>query len=441
MIVIKRHWYSKMFHLVLGVLLMMAVLDRCNGESGPAAGEPGSFTVSAANSRGINPTAYGQNYWDWVPSYSNGIPGTESRMADLHINVYRAGGTYNDLQLTNRNPDKWDNSQVDKYLAYCRTIQAEPLLQIPINPDASDSQNAAEAAKWAIYCKGKVKYWIIGNEPDLYPKYSIQKYINVFNSCATAIKAVDMTNMIIGPEICSHYEWIAPFLEACKDNVDIVSFHYYPFGKKGDFTVRNVLGNGTAVGDLIRKIKNNIQSYDKPLALTEAHVSWSSVTGEAASAETFYAGLWIADTAGISLSENLWTAAFWCTCGGYGTGFLDVSTKKPLPAYYALQMFTTRFGSRLISVHQVPSGLSVYASRNTENNRTILIVINKTNKNQPETIRFSDFETSIPERTYTFPAYSITSLSIPDDDEAMECWSYTKSLAGKGAPPQYRIIE
>lgn len=73
--------------------------------------------------------------------------------------------------------------------------------------------------------------------------------------------------------------------------------------------------NDTAVRDLIRNIRNNIQIYSKPLALTETHVSWSSVTGETSFCGNILAGFWIADPAGISLEKIFGLQRFGVSAG------------------------------------------------------------------------------------------------------------------------------
>lgn len=428
------------------VALTVILMSGCGGGgsvNSPA--QPGIIVISGQSPSDIPSTAYGQNYWDWAYT---GLGGTESVISDLHINVYRAGGTTNDLQ---ENGIIWDKTQVDKYITYCRAINAEPLLSVSVIKGT-----AQKAADWVTYCnvqKGyNVKYWIIGNEPDLYNDsnyisgYTVQDYIRDFKAYSAAMKAVDPTIKIIGPELAWKYvpgnDWMTPFLQSCHDDVDIVSFHYYPYGNSGDFTINNVLGSDSITRGKIDAVQNIVSQYcsaGKPIALTETHVSWSSVMGEAASAETFYAGLWIADTAGICLEKKLWSVVFWGTDGGYGTGFLNTDN-TPRPSYYALQMFTTHFGKYLINATQIPQGLSVYVSRNQANDRTVMIVINKTSAPKQETVSFTDFSPTLPDRQYTFPAYSLTCLMIPDDGSAMECWSYTKDLADLRQPPSHQTI-
>lgn len=109
---------------------------------------------------------------------------------------------------------------------------------------------------------------------------------------------------------------------------------------------------------------------------------------------------------------------------------------QTLSTAYVLQMYTTKFGSVIIRPISVPAGLSVYASRKTENNCTILMVINKNKTTTHEVIKLSEFDINLIDREYDFPGRSLTCLQIPDDCGPMRIWSYTKQLADKGLPPE-----
>lgn len=437
--------------LFLYPLLLITLFAGCGEGLGQSqdynyqTGTPGYIIIDGSSSRPIQPTAYGQNYWDWVPSWTGQIDKTKKIVANLKLNTYRAGGNTNDWDNA---PDNWDYEEIDTYIAYCRVIGAEPILQVPI---ISSKRDPNVAVDWVKYCKDKgynVKYWIIGNEPDLYTshnffkrEYTVYDYCEDFNKYASKMRELDPSIKIIGPEVCQYEgynDWIPTFVELCRINVDIVSYHFYPYGKVKDFTITNILNSPKTTRDLMKWVKNN--AGGKQVALTETHVSWSEVMNKQASAESFYAGLWIAEVMGSALEEDLWTVNFWGTIGGYGTGFID-SDLKPRPSYYGLWMFTNHFGANLITVNNSPDGLAVYASRNQANNRTIIIGVNKTNTHLPETIQIKGLAANVPERHHTFHAYSITCLSIPDDGGPMECWTYTKPLADQKQPPSYQLIE
>jgi hypothetical protein len=256
---------------ILGLLLL--ILSGCGGGStGTAAsstdpgGPAGIITVSAGNPQPIAPTAYGQNYWSWVPDWGDPVQGTEEQFKALKLNVLRAGGYNNDAET----PAPWNEAEVDKYIAYCRAIDAEPIFQVSVIKG-----DPAAAANWVNYCnkvKGyNVKYWIIGNEPDIYAgkdkpaAYNVQSYIADFKAYAAAMKAVDSTIQVMGPELSWKYQlgsgsndWFTPFMKACHDDVDIVTFHRYP-GDANFATIQNAMELNKSIQCVIIGQKCNLK--------------------------------------------------------------------------------------------------------------------------------------------------------------------------------------
>ena len=447
-------------YLVLIVLVLFTITGCDSGSSCPAAspGPAGTIVISGASPSTIN-TFYGENYWCW-DSYGNYqmLQGTETQVGALHLNVLRAGGYNNDAQTAN-SFDPFTTARVDTYVAYCRAIGAEPILQVSLLKNVNDAPaTVQDAAGWVTYCNKtknyNVKYWEIGNEPDLYAgkdkpsTYLVTDFCNDFNIFSKAMKAVDSTIQILGPELSWKYppqtganDWLTPFLQNCKGSFDIVSLHRYPFAAN-QCTLANALNDSADFRSFVQNIRtviNNQGLSNIPLAITEANISWDgdpSHSNLPASPQTFYAGLWLADSLGVALEENLWTMAYWSMCETWTLGFLDSGTKQPKPTYYAFQMYSTHFGTKLIQAASVPDGFAVYASRDAANDRTILMVINKNNTTNQETIKFTNFGTSLSDRTYNFPNYSITCLKIPDNGDAMQIWSYTQNLANANSPPQ-----
>lgn len=423
----------------------------------PTAGPSGTITISGASPSNIS-TFYGENYWCWN-SYGNYLllQNIVTQATALHLNVLRAGGHNNDTQFAT-NFDPFTTSRVDEYVTYCRSIGAEPILQVSLLKNINNlPATAQDAADWVTYCnitkQYHIKYWEIGNEPDLYQgkdktTYSVTDFCNDFKSYSQAMKAVDSTILILGPELSWKYppqtgsnDWLTPFLQNCKGYFDIVSIHRYPFSSD-QCTLSNALNDGANFRTFVRNIRtviNNQGLSTIPFAITEANISWDGDPAHSnmpASPQTFYAGLWLADSLGIALEENLWTMAYWSMCEGWTIGFIDSATKKPKSTYYAYQLYATHFGAKIIHPTSIPSGFSVYASRNAADNRTILIVINKNTTINQETIKFTGFGTSLKDQIYNFPDYSITCLDIPDNGGAMQIWSYTKTIADQGLAPQ-----
>ena len=289
--------------------LLISACSGCTAEKIAASWDvTANIIISAKNSRPISRFMFGQNYWRWssVNISEDDMRGTEELMKELRVSIYRAGGGNSDAQV----PDKWTEETIDRYIAYCRAIGAEPVFQVPLRA------GTAERAAWCVdYCNRQksynVKYWLIGNEPDIYCYqgkmfYDVRSYIKDFRAFAKAMKRADPSIKLIGPGLAKEYmpgnEWLEVFLKECGNETDIISFHIYPFDS-WQCSIGNVLSNKEDIRARIKTVKEQVHRIcgdSKPIAVMEAHVSWSAHRKDsflAASPQTFFAGLWIAGTA------------------------------------------------------------------------------------------------------------------------------------------------
>ncbi len=144
---------------------------------------------------------------DWTPSFGNDLPGTEALVAAITPTYLRVGGYNNDANT----PDTFDDAQLDAMVAYARAIGAEPILQVPhLAADSTGAPaTAANAAAMVTYANVTksygIKYFSIGNEPDLYdsaglpadstkpaiPNYTPDQYCASVTAYVAAMKAVD----------------------------------------------------------------------------------------------------------------------------------------------------------------------------------------------------------------------------------------------------------
>jgi len=174
-----------------------------------------------------------------------------------------------------------------------------------------------------------------------------------------------------------------------------------------------------------------------PLAITEANISWDgtpATSTQSASPQTFYAGLWVADTLGAAIARQLWAMCYWSLSESWTLGFIEAGG-KPRPSYYAFQMVAEHLGPTLLQA-SAPSGFSVYASRSAGDDATALVVINKNATANTETIALAGLPGASASRSYEFPAYSLAALDVPDDGGAMRVFLYTKAMADAGSGPQ-----
>jgi hypothetical protein len=414
---------------------------------------------AAAASRTPRATfGFGVSYWQWSPTWGNLIAGTETQVATLKPMVIRIGGYNNDANT----PDTFDNAQMDKAVAYARAIGAEPILQVPLL--AADSKGAAPTAENAaamvtyanVTAKYGIKYFSIGNEPDLYPDatgstmgiagYTAIAFCTSLSTYAAAMKAVDPTIKILGPELSWKYQsgandWLTTILQTCGSSIDIVTIHRYPI----DPTMTTVAAAAADAMNLnatiahLRSIMQQAGAGDKPLAITEANITWDGDPAKStmpASPGTVPAGLWAADTFGMSMQNGLWTMLYWSTREGWTLGLFPSSGMTPRPSYWALDFYANHFGPTLLSVTSTPDGVRVYASRNQADDATQLVVVNWNQASAILTFQIDGLATAPAVTTLALPPVSFAAVEIPDVGTASAVnYSETQRQAGQAPQP------
>ena len=426
-----------------------AVPDAGGADSSPAP-LAGSVTLASAGAHPIAPFAFGQNYWNWEPTWGDPITGTESLVTASGVRLIRSGGANNEIQT----PNVFSNGELDRFVAYCRATGAQPVLQVSLvkNP-AGLAATAADAAAMVTYAnttKGYgITYWSIGNEPDLYTEqtlqpasYSAADYCTTFRQYVTAMKSADPSIKILGPELSWKYiagnDWLTPFLDGCKDSVDVVSVHRYPFAP-GATTIAAAFGDAAAFRQSVRALRANLDRHGMtavPLAITEEHITYNGdpqVSNLPASPQTFYAGMWVADVLGVALEENLWTSAFWHIADGpTGWKLAFILGQTPMPSYQAFKLVAANVSGRMLVPAGVPAGFSVYASRDDAGGKSAVVVLNKTGAAARLALGFDAAAAT----DLTFPAESMTLALFSDGAAAPRLIRYTKDLADSGAAPE-----
>ena len=352
---------------------------------------------------------------------------------------------------------------MDKAVLYAQAIHADLIVQVPLlaanNSDASAAEGPATAAAMVTYANVTnsygVKYFSIGNEPDLYPDatgstmgipgYTAQAYCTDAQAYVAAMKAADPTIKIVGPDLSWKYQtgandWLTPILTTCGSLFDIVAVHRYPIDP-AQTTVANATADAPKLRGVIAHLKSIIlqaTGIEKPLAITEANITWDGTPAKStlpASPGTVPAGLWAADMFGVGLESGLWANVFWSTREGWTLGLLAAADGKPQPAYWALDLYATHFGPTLLSVSATPAGVRAYASRNQTDDGTQVIVVNW--NDAPATVTFTvDSLAAVPAApTFVLPALSFGAIEIPDMGIA-SAWAYGETEHQASLSPQ-----
>jgi hypothetical protein len=422
-----------------------------------------SPVVISAATRTPRTTTWSVNYWQWMPTYGDDVTGTDALVAALKPAVLRIGGYNNDANT----PDPFSDAQFDQAVAYARAIGAEPLIQVPHLADTNGQPptpaTAAAMVTYANVTKGYgVKYFAVGNEPDLYSTqgslvdstlpaivgYTPADYCASVTAYVAAMKAVDPTIQIVGPDLAYKYQagsaendWLTPILTGCGQLFDIVSIHRYPFDAS-QTTLATVAGDPASFRQVIASVRGILQNTgyaDKPLALTEMNVAYDATTCVLdASPGTVGSALWMADSLGAAIELGLWTSAVWdiSDTDDWALGLIGTPpAHTPRPEYYAYGLYADYFGPTLVKVTSEPAGVSVYASRNQADDTTDIVVVNWNATATALAFQVTDLTKAPGTATFVLPPVSIAAVEIPDTGAA-KAWTYGEAQRRTASAPQ-----
>lgn len=428
--------------LVLGVTACGGGSAAVQGKDGPATPEVLSVTVSGSEPRPVSPRFFGQNYWSWVKMWGDPVAKTLDAVRDMNLDVLRAGGANNETGA----PEPFSFAEIDEFVAYAKAVGAAPLLQVSvINDHEGRPATPASAAAVVEYVNGTRGYGIelfsIGNEPDLYTEqglapsdYTPEHACATFAEYARAMRAVDPNIQLYGPELSwkyqPHNDWLTPFLRSCGDQVDVVAVHRYPFAADA-CTERAAYADAASFRRTIEQLRGILEATghgDKPLAITEANITWDgepAKTVHPASPGTFPAALWVADALGVGLEEQLHNLSFWSLSEGWTLGFFDGA--RPRPAAHVLRLFATRFGTEVLQVTGATAALSVYAGRHAPSAKTSLFLVNKSERPHDVTVELTELPRTAPV-TLSVRPLSLTVAELPDDGGAPIVTTYDATM-------------
>ena len=345
---------------------------------------------------------------------------------------------------------------LDEFIAYARQLGAEPMVTVPLDP-----QNLQIGADWVRYCnvekKYKIRYWAIGDEPDsgnnLEPgKYNAYDYINNYRELYNAMKRVDPSLFILGPELISKYtegedDWVTPFLQYNDDIVNGISIHRYAMSTAVSLTSQSLsedLRHETAVLQSVKdKISEN-SDLNIPLVVTGGKACSEAITAKTKEEITrldFWCALWEADKKGIDLKEGLpmelssfpWPEPLNGLPGSF----------QPNPSYWALKLWSLMSRGKVITAVVQKSDISVYATQDPRSRDVTLIIINKSDNYWRPNILLNGKATDLMvdaglDQRYDFeiPSFSISRLKMRADRGPGEALVYTLKMAQDGKEPR-----
>ncbi len=340
---------------------------------------PGALYVDAAQDLGpISPLVYGSNYGPWLFVTMEMQP----KAVDAKLTYLRwPGGNWGDQN----DIDEW---QVDQYIATCKQFGTEPSISVRLKDGTPEK--AADLVKLVNITKGyKVRYWSIGNEPDLYKNgYETDQYNQDWRKFAQAMRAVDPSILFVGPDIsqftanpavnrkdANGKDWMAEFLKANGDMVDIVSIHRYPFPVRttdGAPTIADLRANSQEWDKIIPYLRSSIRENtgrDLPVAVTEVNSSWANNGGGEATLDSLYNAIWWGDSLGRMIRQNVDIVAQFALIGELGL----LAKYQVHPIYYVYPMYQ-HFGTERLFASSDNPDLSVFAAKRQDGTLTVMVI-------------------------------------------------------------------
>lgn len=361
----------------------------------PTAAQDADLTVDAGQPLGtISPYVYGANY---------GPPSLVS--LDLIPQAEASGVTYFRIPAGRWGDD--NDLRLDMVDLYYRQVQAwggELAISARLPGSGGTPEKAAELVRYTLEQGYTVRYWAIGNEPDLIDAYKsvetltnfadvrIDDYNRDWRAVAEAMLAVNPDILLIGPDVSQfpptpdgdpytnvRREWVRAFLKANGDLVDIVSIHRYPFpASMQSITTIEQLRNNVTEWDVIignlREVVRDATGKDLPIAITEANSHWSNGGNGEATPDSFYNAIWWADVLGRMIRHKVDIVSYFAfqSVGSLGEfGLLERYEVRP--TYYIYQLYK-QFGSRLLTSASSDPDVTISAALREDGALTLMVI-------------------------------------------------------------------
>lgn len=327
--------------------------------------QPGLFVDANAPAGSVSPHVYGTNYGPWLFVPLQMQPAAEA--ANLSVMRYPGGnwGDRNDM-------DEWN---LDQYIMLTRQFGAEPYIHVRLLNGTAE--RAADVVRMLNVEKGyNVRFWSIGNEPNLFGDgYETEQFVREWREWAEAMRAVDPSIILIGPEINQFYanptqqhqmeleRWMIEFLKANGDMVDVVSFHRYPFpssqlaGPPSPDELRHASAEWDTLIPYARDLVREYTGRDLPIAVTEANSSWAASSGGDTTMDSHLNAIWWGDALGRMIRNGVYMVNQFAIIGQFGLmGNYEV---KPI---YNVYLMYKEFGDELVYASSDEDLVSVFAS-------------------------------------------------------------------------------
>ena len=363
--------------------------------------------------------------------FMNYTPFMKTSLQDMHVKLLRyPGGNWGEQHvLTPTQPQ-----QLDSFSQMLNDTGSDGMLQVHIsgpiggNPQGIDTVagGAVLASNIVAYMNIKnssqrtnpkapfhpVKFWTVGNEPDLLKNpatgktYTVDEYVSLFIQYSIKMHQTDQSIKIFGPEISQFYgvgagpfdrlgtPWMEGFLmgigkyeqahpELPFHILDGVSFHRYQFNSVNQREPAMLMSSTDEwnyllppLHTLIRQDLGQPSAQDSmlpPVAVTEINTSPSQfappTTGEAA--------IWWADTLGTLMNQQVNYVGFFSTEGVAQPYQLFTENGTQITAMGEVMQMFSHLQKNLLPLSIQREPISVYATEDDARQTLSLMFVNK----------------------------------------------------------------
>jgi hypothetical protein len=370
----------------LTALLLIILLAACGPAPAPTPVANTLFVAPGTDLGPISPYIFGSNYGPMHAIVLDKMPLVEQ--AGFTALRFPAGAWTDAVDV--------QPFQIDVFMDLCKKTGAIPTISVRLLDGKPET--AAELVRYTnIEKKYGVTYWSIGNEPNLFTalkqadyEYNLDNFLREWRPIAQAMKAVDPTIKIMGPELSqwndslattpkdSHgRDWMTEFLKADGDLVDVVTVHRYPlYSPGGQVITTATLRENTRkwAGEIayLKSLIHQVTGRELPIALTEVNSDPSSRMLQDTSPDSFPNAIWYADVLGQMINSDVFMVNQWVISQrGGGLGLLNGDEIRP--TFYVFPMYK-QFGSQQVYAASGVADVDIFAARRTDGTLTLMVI-------------------------------------------------------------------
>jgi hypothetical protein len=421
----------------------------------------------------------GQGFMNYDPKVVSGL-----RSAGIRLLRFPGGNFGEEHTLS--------TDQLDAFSDLLNQVGAEGFLQVQLSDPLDKTPvplttRATRAALLVDYMNNRqsiqrstdapyhsIKYWSVGNEPDLLMNpdtgktYTVAEYVQAFIAYSLAMHTKDPSIQVFGPELSQYpaasgpkdrqgTPWMQGFLQGVSDYerthnlpfqlLNGVSFHYYPF-RDGEKDLTTILNDPRQWDTIVPGLRQQIRQTfgeDLPIALTEINTNSGKVP-----LPQYLSALWWAETLGELMDNQVDYVTFFSTEGVDSPNplFLNKNLTET-PMLRVMQVFS-HIESYLVPVDGMPGPVSIYSSQDGSHTSVSLFFVNQTAVSQHISVQA---ESILPTGLWqgrqawsfwqgaslTLPGYSMALLTLRRSG-ANELFTFNNSVRVQQAAPPVQYV-